>query len=457
MRIFLSVALWGRKYAETFAQYSLASQLAQGNLPLLGGKHQLTYHIVTTRRDADWLRAQPTCRCLEQHCKVVWDLIEDHGYGLALIPTGPDGEKYPFLSRLQNISIARSIEHDVIIFNYADFIWTDGALSRAIDMMRGDVDAILTFCPPVDSKKAKQALDAIGTGERTDALSLPARAGAGIVVDHLHREARRRIWGASTFTSLPTYLIWPVGDQGLLLRAYHQTVLALRVRPDDPGYRGGIARASLDGYFTATLAESGRVEFAADSDQVLVFSLYETRVNSSLRRGENREQAMRKCLREFVSEGQRRFAEVPLFIKRDFTDSAAWEATARESWRILSHFHLTTPCDRAAFDEAHDAFGNIASLEQRWQRPKLETAGAMLAYALVMLRIWFYRTIMSRHLAGRLGRLVKRSLGRARAREWRLWMEHWVFSKRRAPDLHVRPTRRLRPGHNSRGGGSVGG
>ena len=58
MRILLSVALWGQKYAETFASYSLASQLADGNLPSLRAKHQLTYHIVTTRRDAAWLRAQ---------------------------------------------------------------------------------------------------------------------------------------------------------------------------------------------------------------------------------------------------------------------------------------------------------------------------------------------------------------------------------------------------------------
>ena len=430
MRILLSVALWGQKYAETFAQYSLASQLAQRNLPLLGTKHQLTYHIVTTRRDADWLRAQPNCRRLEHHCKVVWDLIEDHGYGLSLIPIGLDGEKYPFLSRLQNISIARSIDHDVIIFNYADFIWTNGALSQAIDMMHEDVDAILTFCPPVDSEEGKRSLDAHRGGKRTDALTLPARAGAGIVIDHLHREARLRIWGASAFTSLPTYLIWPVGNDGLLLRAYHQTVLALRVRPDDPRYCTGIARGSLDGYFTATLAEGGRVAFAADSDQVLVFSLYDTRVDSSLRHGESREQAIRNCLREVISGGQRRFAEVPLFIKRDLTDSAAWDSSARESWQMLSDFHLTTPSDRAAFEDVHSAFGDIASLEHRWLQSKPETPGAWLAYIFARSRIWFYRTIVSRHLAGRLGRLVKRLLGRTRAREWRLWMEHWVFSKR---------------------------
>ena len=113
-----------------------------------------------------------------------------------------------------------------------------------------------------------------------------------------------------------------------MLRAYHQTVLALRVRPEDPRYRGGIARGALDGYFTAALAENGRVAIAADSDRVLAFSLYETTVDTSLRRGESPEEAVRECLRELISPGQRRFAEVALLIKRDFTDPGAWETAS---------------------------------------------------------------------------------------------------------------------------------
>jgi hypothetical protein len=430
MRILLSVALWGQKYAETFARYALASQLAEGNLPSLSVKHQLTYHIVTTRRDADWLRAQPSCRSLERYCTVVWDLIEDLGYGLDLIPVGLDREKYPFLSRLQNISITRSLDHDVIVFNYADFIWANGALFEAIDMMPEDADAVLAFCPPVDGEQGRRALDALRGGDGKDALTLPARAGAGIVIDHLHREARRRIWGALPFTSQPTYLIWPVAKQGLLLRAYHQTVLALRVRPEDPRYRGGIARGALDGYFTAALAENGRVAIAADSDRVLAFSLYETTVDTSLRRGESPEEAVRECLRELISPGQRRFAEVALLIKRDFTDLRAWETARRDSWQTLSDLHRTTPADEATFEEAHKATGDIATLERRWRRHQSQAHGLAGTLALTSPRIWFYRTILSHHLAGRLGRAAKRMLGRARARQWRQRMERWVFAGR---------------------------
>jgi cobalamin biosynthesis protein CobT len=138
---------------------------------------------------------------------------------------------------------------------------------------------------------------------------------------------------------------------------------------------------------------------------------------------------MRMCLRELISEGQRRFAEVPLFIKRDFTDPAAWEATRRASWQVLSDLHRTTVPDRMVFEEAHKATGDIAALEQRWRRPQAGL-GTADKEALARLRIWFYRAFLSHHLAGRLGRLVKRLLGRARARQWRLWMEHWVFSGR---------------------------
>jgi hypothetical protein len=139
---------------------------------------------------------------------------------------------------------------------------------------------------------------------------------------------------------------------------------------------------------------------------------------------------MRTCLRELISEGQRRFAEIPLFIKRDFNDPGAWEAACRASWQALSDLHQTIVPDRAIFEEANKAIGDIAALEQRWRRPEAGAPGTTRACGFARLRIWFYRTILSDHLAGRLGRLAKRLLGRARARQWRLWMENWVFSGR---------------------------
>src|SRR5262245_8462742 len=135
MKILISVAVWGRPYAATFAEESLASQLSPGNLPRLADDHTVTYHIVTSRKDARWLLRQRNVQALDRVCGIIWDFIEDHDYDARLIPAGFDDEKYPFLSRLQNISIARSLDHDVLVFNYADFVWADGALSNTIEMM----------------------------------------------------------------------------------------------------------------------------------------------------------------------------------------------------------------------------------------------------------------------------------------------------------------------------------
>lgn len=416
MKVIISVALWGQRYAETFARYNLASQLSPDNIPRVNAEHQLTYHIITTRRDAKRLKGHPNFRRLAGCCEVVWDIIEDRGYNPWQIPADLDGEKYPFLSQLQNIGFERSLEHDVVVFNYADFIWADGALPRTIAMMRANVDAVLGFCPPVDSEKGKRALE---EHRRQDAdqssfLMLPPGSAAGIIIDNLHAEARLRLWNGPDFTSLPTYVMWPVADEGLLVRAYHQTVLALRVKAHDPWYRGGIRRGSLDGYFTAGLADRGGIAHAADSEQMLVFSLYETAFNSGLRPGDSREESVRRCLRISVSEGQRRFAETPLLIKQRVTDAAEWAAVAQRSWEILSKFHEEVRPDWMAFAKEYATYGDIESLEQRWRK----------AWS---LRVLLYRRVVGHGLVGRTASLGKRLFGPARARAWRVKLESWFF------------------------------
>jgi len=414
MKVIVSVALWGRRYAETFLRYGLASQLSPNNIPLLIDRHRVTYHIVTTRRDADWMRAQPNFERLLACCEVIWDIIEDLGFNLTQIPAGMDGDKYPFLSRLQNVAFERSLEHDVLVFNYADFIWADGALCHSIDLMQKGVDAVLGFCPPVDVKQGRRALDTLRhAGDASGTLTVPPRVGVGIAVDYLHAEAALRLWDGPRFSSMPTYVIWQVADEGLLVRAYHQTVLALRVNSDDPLYCGGIRRGSLDGYFTAELAGRNTVAFADNSDQVLVFSLYESSAYSGVPASE-RTDALKNCLRVSVSQGQRRFAEVPLLFKRKYSDTQRWETACRRSWESLSKVHDQVPADWMAFVDEQSTYGEIGALERRWR-------GAANA------RTLFYRHALAGRLSGRLGRVTKHVLGPGRARTWRLKFEAWLF------------------------------
>jgi hypothetical protein len=448
MKVFLSVALWGRSYAETFVKYALASQLSPGNIPKLIENHKVTYHLVTTHDDAAWMRAQPNFRLLTDCCEVIWDFIEDLGFLLDQIPTEKDGEKYPFMSRLQNIAFERSLEHDILVFNYADFIWADGSLLGTAELMEPDVDAVLTFCLPVDSCDGKQALDGLRASSGTGVLTIAPRVLAGIAVDHLHAEARLRMWDGPAFTTTPTYLLWPVGAEGLVVRAYHQTVLALRVKSDDPDFRAGIRRGSLDGYFSAELADSGAIRFADDSEQVLVFSLYDAISDTRLHAGQTREKALKNCLRRSVSAGQRLFADVPIRVKSQFSDADAWSSVERRSQSILAKLHEQFPHDATAFLWGASS-QDIAHIEERWRVAPgpLKSAARIGVIPISMLGVGVLRTLRSLYVGRLLKMLVVPWLGPSQ----KLWIQqlgsrtsrigwadlHWAFSNLGAAALRI--------------------
>jgi putative glycosyltransferase (TIGR04372 family) len=365
MKVLISNAVWGEKYCSVFTTASLASLLADGNIPGLSKRASITFHIVTTLRDRPRLEADAAVARLREYCAIEWEVAEN--FAVYSPPTGHGGEKYPFLSALQNIAIERAIGHDVIVFNYADFIWADGSLASTIDMISQDrprPDAVLAFCLPVDRDAALPALEKYRQSRNPTAVTLSPRNGAKIAIERMHREARNRYWDSPGFTNLPSYMIWNVGDQGVVMRAYHQSVLAMRVRPEDPGYLRGIERASLDAYMTAQLAERGNLAFANDAEKVLVFSLYDTIVDSRLPPGETRESSLQGLLRAIVTPAQRRFAEQPIHLRLRDGDPGDWRKAEDESWRILDEAQKKTPFDREAHDAIYQTHGLIPRLER---------------------------------------------------------------------------------------------
>ena len=82
-------------------------------------------------------------------------------------------------------------------------------------LMHDEVDAVLGFCLPVDRDAGKRALENHRTDRNgTRSIDLPCRVAAGLAIDHMHREAKLRLWEGEAFTSVPTYVLWRVGDEG---------------------------------------------------------------------------------------------------------------------------------------------------------------------------------------------------------------------------------------------------
>lgn len=440
MKILITIGLWGRPYAKLFTEYALASQLAEGNIPALAAEHEVTYHLVTTRDDAKWLRSQPALEELKKHAQIDWDYIEKHGYDPLLIPTGPEGSKYTFLSLLQNLAFEKSLKgYDALIFNYADFIWADGSLTNAVDMLGDNSDAVLTFCLPVDRTQAMARLDDVRAESASGgpALALPPRTTASIAIDCLHREAQLRYWDDPPFTITPTYLLWRAGEEGIVIRAYHQTILVMRVRQDDPDYRAGITFGSLDGHFTTLLADRENSSHATNSDEVLVFSLYDTIVESQIGGpsrhnwdGFDRDASLRDCLRNVTSPSQRKFALIPIEVRRDYSEPSTWEQAEANSLEVVESFHETSPFDAEEYDQLHRADTSLTDSAARWK----QTINRRLGRASLRVRqVFFHRPrslaygYLLRALRGSTGQAIKRILGPSVARGLRLRFERAVF------------------------------
>lgn len=385
MKVLVSTAVWGESYRFTFTKFSLATLLSEGNIPDLAKSATIIFHIVTTHADREFLKNDPGILELQRYCHLEWEVIED--FGVMKPPQGPGGQKYPFLSALQNIAIARSSDQDAIVFNYADFIWADGSLSGAVNMLAVKdklFDAVLSFCIPVDRDSALLALEQHRQSDAPAVIRLAPREGIKIAIEHIHREAKIRFWDeAPRFTNLPSYLIWRVGEQGLLIRAYHQSILAMRVRPDDPEYIRGILRGGLDSGFSAQLAKRASCAFATDTNKILVFSLYQTPVDSRAPIGVTREMSLRNLLTGEVTPEQRSFAEHPIYLKVKDGDEAEWKHISETSWHILRAAQDSTPFNQAVYDENYETHGVIPRLTRLTQFQKHIR---QIAYAVVGTR-----------------------------------------------------------------------
>ncbi len=367
MKVLISTAIWGESYCSIFTRLSLATLLSRENIPKLATRAAVTFHICTRRVDRHRLLHDPAVVELQRYCAIEWELIED--FGVLNPPEGPSGEKYPFLSALQNIAIARSVDHDAIVFNYADFIWADGSLTHALDLLMGGrepLDAIFAFCLPVDRDLAMVALEKYRQTNGPEVVQLAPRDGARIAIECIHREAKLRLWEESPrFTNLPSYLIWRVGNHGLLIRAYHQSILAMRVRPDDPQYVRGILRGSLDSSFAAQLAKSDSIAFATDTDKVLVFSLYDTPVDSRLPPHVTRESSLANVLRSEVTLDQRRLAARPFLLRLRDGDETLWSKVADTSWNLLRQAHASVAFDPPSYQQNYETHGIVPEMARR--------------------------------------------------------------------------------------------
>ena len=145
--ILISNPVWGEFNCNVFCNYSLKSLLSPGNIPkLLKKDYKIILHILTRSNDKHIFLNNKNFNKIPKNVAIEFHYIKKIYKN-----------KYKNVTALQNISIKRSLKEKFIVFNYADFFWSDCSLNNTIKTIEKEkINFLSYFCLPVDFKSAKK-------------------------------------------------------------------------------------------------------------------------------------------------------------------------------------------------------------------------------------------------------------------------------------------------------------
>ncbi len=266
MRYDIFVTLWGKKFVEKYLTYSLASQLAPGNLPALAGKSDIHYHIYTDREsEAHFYPAiAPLQELVDVHFQFYEDIDYRDGKKLSdvMVDSDPGTIKHNvqgitarhMLSRMAQVSDAAAILLD------SDFIISDGAFARLHDWRLQGKRAVSTLLLRLTDEGAGSSL-----ASDLSAYLEPRRL-VSLVMEHMHPAARSFFVDADKFTTYPHQLFWPVGDQGFVAHCLFPH--PLMVIPDE-GATNYLSTMDYD-YALRAVGDDAAIHLCRSSDELVV-------------------------------------------------------------------------------------------------------------------------------------------------------------------------------------------
>jgi len=270
VRLLVNVPVWGDRYVDRWLRWSLPSLMADGNLPALARRAEVTVQVVTRPQDAARLG---TTELVDELCRLVrTEIVEIDG-----LRSGYGG-----MSRGNLVSLrAAATEQAAFCFGWADVIWPDGAFGVVADLTLSHRAVLGWGCVLAETGVAAE-LDAARKDSR---LVVTGRQMARLVLDHPHATLRGSEVGDSFVPSGPTNALWVAPDRkSALVRAHTWQLLGInfsRVPPKDASrylrlLAAGRANDSVDAY-PPIVDDLSDVAFIDDTDAALPASVDDDR------------------------------------------------------------------------------------------------------------------------------------------------------------------------------------
>ena len=346
LKVKFLTAIWGVRYIEEFAQVSLPSYLAPGNIPYVAAETDLEIVILTSRSSAHRFSELPIFDRLRALCPVrfifIDDLITSGNYGVVLT-----------LAYARGIMDSGAEQTNTnFVFMNSDFILADGSLRTLVKKLQDGERCVMAPSLRAVSESVLPRL--IGAVDKTnETLSTPPRELVRLALNSLHPTVIGKTVTQEFITCANhNQLYWQV-DQSTLLGRYH-LIFMLAIKPEVPLRP---INSYCDYGFVPELVPSGKFCILNDSDDFFMLELQPAEQERQfIRCGPSPPAEIADELGRWTTAEHRRFAKVDV-VFRTGERPATLSAHSKAATDYVNSLHQIMPSPLSHVDHFYWVFG----------------------------------------------------------------------------------------------------
>jgi hypothetical protein len=370
MKYLFSMVIWGEEYAREFLELSLPSQLAEGNIDGSAWHEGSKYLILTTRKDAEIIKAHPAFHLLQKRLKV----------GFAYIKRRPGSEMYKLASQCQMEAIRAGEDFDAVFFSYPDFIWSQGGMGNVAARIAEGCDAVLSSVPRAITEDMTEILPKLKIpapgSPAPSVLNIAPRDLVRLSLENFHQGMWDFCWDTEKFSVFPSTVMWKIPDQGILMRSYHLHPLVIRSQPTNIDYYVRFSVSIDEEYMPILFKSDENIHYVTDSDECTVISLSnrETVFSSDPNRPPASVPVLARWAEEYASVLHRSCVKHSLRWHYAPVDERLWEVAEGQAEEVVSAVtkRLSIPGEILRFEDILASAARVRRIKRfsHWCKPK---------------------------------------------------------------------------------------
>ncbi|MCH7868916.1 MAG: hypothetical protein IH881_14560 [Myxococcales bacterium] len=249
--------VWGTEFTRLMADVTLPTNLSDGNLPALSRAADVN-HIHCTRESEVMLRDSAIFPKLADTVAVEFHTIESEDF------FGSRSQHALLTDRHRHAVAIAQRRDEILIILAPDAIWSDGSFLRMHELAHDGARTVMMAVPRATKSSFLTALETKFPEDISSGVTLDNRTIMRLLLENLHICANNHIWREERLTSWPSQLLWRVGREGLLVRAFHLHPVLIR-----PTLWDGAMPGTIDGEYVANaIQETSKIYVVRDSDEI---------------------------------------------------------------------------------------------------------------------------------------------------------------------------------------------